>query len=410
MISKSYRRMTAARASMVLDPNNAFWGMLTLRLALREDPTCETAWTDGVTLGFNPVFVEKQTHAQLVALWAHEVDHCAHGHPWRRDARDNTRWNKACDRAINPELRDAGFTLPAGALYELEPSHHGKSAEWIFNRLPPEPEGGGGKSEGSAQGEQDAAPSGAGGAQDPGDGGRQGQGAADGPGDPLGEVRDAPATGVEGEPPPTEEDWKQAVQQAAAAARARGNMPGGLERMVKAAARTRYDWRAATRRFAQEVARSDYSWTRPNPRYVASGWYLPGLRSAEMGVMVVAMDTSGSVDKVLQDYFGSEILAVQDDVRPRQIHVVHADARVQRVDVFERDEPVVLRPRGGGGTDFRPVFDYVAAMEEPPACVIYLTDLDGTFPEADPGVPTLWVTGREDARPVPFGEVVVADC
>ena len=41
---------------MILDA--PFWGVLALRLKLVEDPACPTAWVDGVSLGFNPTFVD----------------------------------------------------------------------------------------------------------------------------------------------------------------------------------------------------------------------------------------------------------------------------------------------------------------------------------------------------------------
>jgi predicted metal-dependent peptidase len=367
------KKVTMARTSLVLD--QPFFGALALRLAMKEDPTCKTAWVDGRTLGYNPEFVEDLTHAELVGLIAHEVMHCAAGHPWRRDAREHRRWNHACDRTINPMLRDSGFALPEGALYEIDPSHHGKSSEWVYDRLPPDPDG-----DGSGAGD---------------DGGA---------GDPLGEVRDAPAEAdAEGN---SEADWQQAVQQAAQAAKARGSLSGDLERAAKAVAEARVDWRSVLRRFVQQVARADYSWTRPNPRYLARGLYLPALRSEEMGPVVVAIDTSGSIDAVLLDQFGGELRAIAEDLRPERVHVIYCDSAVRRIDTFERGEPIELHPAGGGGTAFSPVFEAVDDLEDVPSCVVYLTDLDGTFPESAPPMPVLWASTSGPDDEVPFGEVV----
>lgn len=473
------RRVTAARTALVLD--EPFFGTLALKLKLVEEPNCgcpdlrtcpHTAWVDGQSLGYWPRFVMSLTHVQLTALLVHEVMHCAAGHPWRRDNREPRKWNQAADRAINPVLREAGYTLPPDGLFELEPSHHGKSAEWIYDRLPradqqsDEQRPGSGSGSGSSQADPQQGPNdkakaaqgppnqgrdqgtqgkpgkGASGAGRPQDKrGQQtqgntppntrssglGQGAKnEGPDkdhksdidsqgkgnvcDPLGEVRDAPTESADpDEALPTEEDWKQAVQQAAVLAKGQGNMPGALKRFAKMAATSSIDWRSAMRRFAQEVARSDYSFSRPNVRYVASGTYLPSLRNHEVGVLAIGVDTSGSIDQVLLDQFASEVRAVADAVKPRQIRVLYVDAKVQHEDVFERDEEVVLRPKGGGGTDFCPFFEAIAEWEDPPVAAIYLTDLLGTFPDEEPHTPTLWVTGNEKPRPVPFGEVVTAD-
>jgi len=47
--------------------------------------------------------------------------------------------------------------------------------------------------------------------------------------------------------------------------------------------------------------------------------------------------------------------------------------------------------------------------DEPPVCVVYLTDLDGSFPSVEPEYPVLWCVpegSRSGSRPPPFGEIV----
>ena len=75
MQTEAMKRMIAVRTTLILD--EPFWGTLALRLKLQEDPTCETAWVDGHTLGFNPTFIQElPNHAPATALLAHEVAHC----------------------------------------------------------------------------------------------------------------------------------------------------------------------------------------------------------------------------------------------------------------------------------------------------------------------------------------------
>jgi predicted metal-dependent peptidase len=463
------RRLTAARTEMVLNPDTVFFGSLVLKLKLVEEDDCgcpdlkecpHTAWTDGQSLAYYPRFIMSLPQAELSTVLVHEVLHCANGHPWRRDNRDHRRFNIACDMAINPVLVELGYKMPEGALLELEPSHKGKSAEWIYDRLPRQetasqsgqsaPQQRGSDQSGAGQGQQTPAPNqgtqgrpGKGAASPAGPQDKQGQPmqgntppgprssglgqgrenegpdkghksdtAAQGKGqvcDRLGEVRDAPTESNDpSEQTPTEADWQQAVQQAAVLAKGQGKLPGALKRFAKSAATSRIDWRSVLRRFVQEVAKADYSFSRPNLRYVARSIYLPSLRNHEVGVLAVAVDTSGSVDQVLLDQFQGEIRTIADEVKPRQVRVLYCDAKVQGEDVFERDDLIELHPNGGGGTDFRPVFERIEEWDEPPVAVVYLTDLLGTFPKEEPNVPTLWVTGDEKPRPVPFGEVVTA--
>ena len=70
------------------------------------------------------------------------------------------------------------------------------------------------------------------------------------------------------------------------------------------------------------------------------------------------------------------------------------------------DLPLKLNPIGGGGTDFRPVFDWVAS-EPDPCCLIYFTDLEcDRFPSDAPDYPVLWVQTGDTGGLVPFGEII----
>lgn len=399
---RAAEKLAAARSAMILD--EPFWGILSLRLQLRADPTCNTAWVDGRTLGYNPSFIDGLTHSECIALVVHETKHCVFGHPWRRGARDPERWNEAADRVINPLMRDAGYKLPAGALYELDRSHLGKPTEWVYERL----SSGDGQQQQQQQQQRGAQSQGAGAAGPTGEQQSDGQGGGDPlpqqqrP-NPLGEVRDAPADCSADNN--TEEDWRQAVQQAYRQAEARGQGGGMIERVVKEATRVPVDWRSLLMAWAQERARADYTWARPNPRYLPMGIYLPSLRSTEVGDLVLINDTSASVDEITTGQVQEQLREIADTVRPRRIIVVYADAMVQDVEVFEQGDQILLHPKGGGGTDFRPALQYVEQMDEPPVGVIYMTDLDGPFPERAPSVPVLWAATED--RPVPFGEKVL---
>ncbi len=59
---------------------------------------------------------------------------------------------------------------------------------------------------------------------------------------------------------------------------------------------------------------------------------------------------------------------------------------------------------GGGGTDFRPLFEYVETNIPDCQIVIYFTDGFGIFPQLEPSYDTLWVMPQK--IDVPFGEVL----
>ena len=72
------------------------------------------------------------------------------------------------------------------------------------------------------------------------------------------------------------------------------------------------------------------------------------------------------------------------------------------------DDVAKIMPYGGGGTDFRPIFDFMARhyAGKLPACLIIYTDGFGTFPSrsATLGVPVLWLINNDEVTP-PFGKV-----
>jgi len=359
--------------------------MLALQLDLVEDASCKTAWTDGTSLGFNPAFVATLDTDEIEALFAHEVMHCACGHPWRRDGRDTKQWNVAADYAINGILRDARFKLPSGAL--IDARFNGKSSEWIYDRLP--------------QGDGESGSDGSG---DPQSGSGEGN-------DPSGqgEVRDAPEPNgdeqsTDGEQP-SEASWKQITKQAERMAAGQGTLSARLKRDIDAATASQVDWRSALIKYAQETVKADYSWTRPNSRYLAVGLYLPSLHSVACGHFVVGVDTSGSVDAVLLQQFAGAINAIADTLQPSRIDVIYCDSQVNHVDTFARGETVTMEPHGGGGTCFEPVFEHVAETGETPAVLIYLTDMYGSFPETAPDYPVIWAS-YSSVDVAPFGDVI----
>ena len=124
-------RIQKARTALLLD--HPFFGSLLFRLGGRASGSIQTMATDGVSLFYNPAFVETLNAAELAGVLAHEVMHPALQHHTRRGDRDRKRWNMACDYAINPLLLDAGLTLPKDVL--IDHRFRGMSAERIYNLI-----------------------------------------------------------------------------------------------------------------------------------------------------------------------------------------------------------------------------------------------------------------------------------
>jgi predicted metal-dependent peptidase len=384
-----------AKARAALLVGAPFWGVLSLRLAPIEDVSISTMRTDGVSIRFNPRFVGGLSRAVLRTTIAHETMHCAALHHTRRGTRDLRRWNIACDYAINPLLVEAGFEMPAGVL--LDPAYAGLSAEDIYEKL----------SHDTGDDQDDGDPGGMGSVSDPPVGG-------DGAGDtsPSGQRNQPDPFGSRTRTPALssadltrhEETWAIATVQAEATAKAMGIGAGDAVRAIREQIAPKIDWRDVLRRYLSAAAKSDYAWTPPNRRHIARGLYLPSLRSEALGPVVVAVDTSGSIDDATLAAFAAEITAILNEAVPEAIHVVYCDDAIAGTEIYQPGDLIDLTPRGGGGTAFRPVFDRIAGDDVQPVCAIYLTDLDGDDFGLAPDYPVLWVSTSFKAAP--FGEVL----
>ena len=130
---------------------------------------------------------------------------------------------------------------------------------------------------------------------------------------------------------------------------------------------------------------------------------------------VIAIDTSGSVRGDLVRRFIEHTFDILKESETYttdvNVHIVQCDARVQSdtriADIAEVDklmENFVIR--GFGGTDFRPVFDYVETLRERGELtemkgLIYFTDGLGSFPEKPPDYDTAFVFMEEEGRDLP---------
>ena len=373
---KAAKAMSLAKTQLVLsrDAKGAFFATLALRMQFAVEWSIDTAATDGRRIVYNPDFVLTLTAEETVGLLAHEVMHVVNKHFARRCDRPTAAWNVACDLAINHLLIDAGFQLPdCGVFPGQEPYQNmppGLAAEEYFALLPESAESGG------------SDPGRCGGVMEPTNDQRQ-------PAD------DATIRQIESE-------VNVAIAAAHQAAKRRGDLPGALERMIGDLLAPVVDWKQQLRDF-MAPANQDFSWKQPARRHIHRGLFLPACRNQQLGDIVAAIDTSGSITDETLRRFASEL----DDIArqgAQSITIVYHDSQVVRVDRWTPDDgPLTLTPCGGGGTDHCPVFEWLESATESPAVVICLTDLWSSFPENPPAVPVLWVS--TDSRAAhPFGE------
>ena len=178
-----------------------------------------------------------------------------------------------------------------------------------------------------------------------------------------------------------------------------------MARMVDFLLQPQLPWRMLLARYMTAVARDDYSYTRPSSRRGDPAIY-PSLRSAQIN-LIVAVDISGSVSEREIAEFLAEIDAIKGQIRAR-ITLHACDVRLVKNGpwIFEPWEEL-KRPRdleGGGGTDFRPVFEWAQSLDHTPDLLVYFTDALGEFPVQPPEFPVLWLVKGKTG--VPWGQRV----
>jgi len=182
-----------------------------------------------------------------------------------------------------------------------------------------------------------------------------------------------------------------------------GDAPLGIERFVKRYLQSQVPWSRILLAFIGNIVSGseEYRWEKPNHRHpLSSEIIMPGLVDVELDDVVFVVDTSGSMSDSQLSQIASELGKVAQYVS--EVVIYTTDAEVQeKVRVRDADEIFrKLKFKGGGGTDFRPIFEEVKRC----ACMVFFTDGYATYPEKPPKYPVLWVLTKDNQTP-PFGKV-----
>ena len=192
-----------------------------------------------------------------------------------------------------------------------------------------------------------------------------------------------------------ERKWDEAMHQALSIARAEGKVPGQVREMVQDAHTSTVDWRTLLRRYMVDAMKRDYSWSMPNRRFIDGGLYMPSIRSEGVESIAVIIDTSGSIwcrPKILETFW-SEVRRIMLEIQPQEVIVLQVDTLLQDVAEYSgSDLPDGIELKGGGGTDFRPGFEWLEEQGKQPGVCLYLTDMEcSSYPEMEPGFPVAWI-------------------
>ena len=341
-----------------------------------------TAGTNGTHCWYNSEFLDKQNDEQVFGLVLHEACHVVLMHMWRREGRDPSLWNYANDAIINAYIRSRGYSLPDGGV-NVNWVRDEHSSEYVYEKLkkdPPPPQPSGAGQSGDGEGDDEGTP-------------QPNAGGFDGKGDLEDAVDEA-----------TRADMEATIITSAKMAKECGHGSSLIDRVLDSVGKSTVRWQDVTRSMMTESAAADYTYLRLSRRFIGAGLYMPSLRTEALGGLCIGFDTSGSMGTSECNQIGAEVQAIVDDLQPAFVEVVYCDAIVTSVQRFERDELLQLKPTGGGGTRFKPVFDHMQESDEHYCGLIYFTDMEGNLSECnEPEFPVIWADIGRSHPDAPFG-------
>lgn len=376
-----------------------FYGILLTHMRFSIDEGCDTAYTDGERIAFSPDFIDQLSDPEIDFVLMHEILHVALQHCFRTSDRDPQTFNIACDIVVNSNIKhsrgdkdsaitlrrygtamhltpdgDEGYEYTAEEVYEMLVDHCKK------HNVAVNPDAG--FDEHDKWGKP-----------------RAGAGATNNEDGYLSDL------------------WGQRVMDAAKAAEAmdavngRGTVPAGVDRLIGELTNPTVDWRTVLADFVSEEI-TDYSFFPPDRRFSDSDFFLPDLNDKEDRAenILFMVDTSGSMsNEMIADVY-SEIKGAIDQFGGKLTGWLgFFDAKAYAAKPFDSvSDLLAIRPKGGGGTDFQVIFDYVRkeTLDSTPAAIVILTDGYCPFPPESEsmGIPVLWIINNNHITP-PWGKV-----
>ena len=392
--NQARERLITARIGLLL--RHSFFGNLATRLELvNADEWCPTAATDGKRFYYNARFIMMLRKKEVEFLVGHEVLHVVYDHMDRRGDRDPQLWNIADDYCVNADLKrhNVGeFITTVPCLYNYK--YENMPAEQVYDDLYQNAEfidvdklleqmldehmDGDGEGEG-AGGDED------------GDGDKEGKG---------------PVKMSQAEKDELKQEIKEAILSAAEGVEA-GNMPKGVERMIKDMTAPVMDWNELIQSNVTSSFSNDYSFMKPNRR----GWHmdaiLPGMTPGEEIEADVFIDLSGSIGYEQGSTFLSEVGGMMSQFDGYKLRVHCFDTAVYNTKEFSSDNMEDIEQYemyGGGGTDFDCIFNHLKEEGRVPKLLIVFTDgyPFGSWGDED-YCDTTWIIHGDPSPNPPFG-------
>lgn len=371
MALSAEQRLERAHIDIMKNPKFVAYSGVLMVGAVTVKDNIPTACTNGRDVHYGRAFVDGLSDSDLRGVILHEAKHKMYRHllTWKHlNKISPTKANHACDYVINLEIIDEGeasnnfVTLPKGAL--IDQKYRGMNSADVFNLLPDMPEMGGFDDHDWESAEEM----------------------------------------TEEEKRELMSEMDQAIRQGAILA---GKVGGSLNRSFDDLLSAKVNWKDALREFVSAVCKGkdDTTWAKPNRRWLQHDIYMPSTISETMGRVVIAIDTSGSIEGAILNRFLSEVSSIMENVNPEQVDLIYWDHEVAGHEIYGLNDADKMRtstkPRGGGGTSPSCITKYMHKHKIEPVCAIVLTDgWVGSDWGGHWNCPVLWtIVGNPSANP-----------
>jgi predicted metal-dependent peptidase len=332
-IKRLKKRISRAKFILLGQKSTTFFSALLATQKLEITRKTATASTNGISIRFNPDFIDLQTDPKLLGLMMHELGHIIFQHIGMHIKYNLNQklLNMAGDHHINLWLLRLGYELPDGALADRK--YIGWSTMKIYRDL-------------ETQG------------------------------------TDTSSFEVDIYEPPKDmapeehtERITNNILKAVTQARINndhGSIPGELLDFIEEAENPQLPWQVVLAPYMADFAKEDFSYARPNRRYLPD-WYLPTLRGEGIKQITLGCDVSGSMNMEDINEIFSEAVYIWDILKPDKMRVMTFDTAVHMNEVFtEGDSLKEIELKHGGGTNVQPLLDTI--REENPVFALIFTD------------------------------------
>lgn len=378
---KQSQKISQAKAKLLVD--YPYFGTLASKIDVVINDDIEAFKSDGKKVEINSDYLQELELSEMEFIFANGAMHASLAHEARKNSRSGWLWQMATDMAINDMLVENGLDMPYGAEYRKRFS--GLYAEEIYAELKADIL----RDDEDLEYEADNA-------------------------DDVQDNNSSDTQEQNSESPQTQEELQEEILQEQLLAEEaisllesefkKGEAPREIERFFKLDFFGKIDWREELKSALDRYFRDDYTLLPPSKKLLSYGIYLPSSISQTFR-LVIAIDSSGSVDEKLLSEFLSEVNFLMSLVHNYQIELLVCDDKIRSHKTFYSGDSLEVKLEGGGATDFSPIFEFCQREFDDVKLLLYFTDLDGFFPKIVPSYEVKWVTLKE--KETPFGELII---